>query len=76
MQEPEQQLGPGVIERGEAELINDDQVVAEQVVDDAADGVVGQGPVEDLGEVGGPPPGPSLAVARWLKLSEAGSEPA
>jgi hypothetical protein len=34
-------LGAGVIERGEADFIDQDQVVAEQVVDDAADGVVG-----------------------------------
>ena len=51
--EPEQQLGTGVVERGEAEFVDDDQVVAEQVLDDAADGVVGQGPVEGLDEVGG-----------------------
>jgi hypothetical protein len=39
--EPEQQLGSGVIERSEAELVADDQVVAEQGLDRAADGVVG-----------------------------------
>ena len=39
--EPEQQLGAGVIERGEAELVADDQVVAEQGLDDLPDGVVG-----------------------------------
>ena len=39
--EPEQQLGSGVIERGEAELVADDQVVAEQGLDDLPDGVVG-----------------------------------
>jgi hypothetical protein len=43
--EPEQQLGSGVIEWGEAQLVTDDQVTAEQSLDDAADGVVGQGPV-------------------------------
>jgi len=51
--EPEQQLGAGVIEWREAQLIDDDQVVAEQVLDDAADGVVGQAPVEGLDELGG-----------------------
>jgi hypothetical protein len=38
---PEQQLDSGVVERGEAELVADDQVVAEQRVDYLADGVVG-----------------------------------
>jgi site-specific DNA recombinase len=38
---PEQQLGAGVIQRGEAELVADDQVVAEQGLDDLPDGVVG-----------------------------------
>ena len=51
--EPEQQLGAGVVERGEAEFVEDDQVVAEQGVDDLADGVVGQAAVEGLDEVGG-----------------------
>ena len=51
--EPEQQLGAGVVERGEADLVDDDQVVAEQGVDDLADGVVGQAAVEGLDEVGG-----------------------
>ena len=51
--EPEQQLGAGVVERGEAHFIDDDQVVAEQVLDDAADGVVGQTAVEGFGEIGG-----------------------
>ena len=51
--EAEQQLGAGVIERGEADFVDDDQVVAEQGVDDAADGVVGQAAVEGLGQVGG-----------------------
>ena len=51
--EPEQQLGACVVEWREAHLIDDDQVVAEQVLDNAADGVVGQAAVEGLGEVGG-----------------------
>ena len=51
--EPEQQLGAGVIERGEADFVDEDQVVAEQVLDDLADGVVGQAAVEGLDQVGG-----------------------
>ena len=43
--EPEQQLSAGVIERGESDLVADDQVVAEQGVDDPADAVVGQAAV-------------------------------
>src|SRR5262249_11355885 len=48
-----QQLGAGVIERGEADFVDDDQVVAQQCGDDAADGVVGQAAVEGPGQVGG-----------------------
>jgi hypothetical protein len=44
--EPEQQLGAGVIERGEPEFVEDDEVVAEQVLDRLANGVVGEGAVE------------------------------
>ena len=51
--EPEQQLGAGVVERGEAELVDEDEVVAQQGVDDPADGVVGQAAVEGLDEFGG-----------------------
>jgi hypothetical protein len=51
--EPEQQLGAGVVERGEADFIDQDQVVAEQVLDDAAGGVVGQAAVEGVGQIGG-----------------------
>ena len=51
--EPEQQLGAGVVQRCEAELVDEDEVVAEQGVDDPADGVVGQAAVEGLDEVGG-----------------------
>jgi hypothetical protein len=49
----EQQLGSGVIERGEPDFVDEDQVVAEQGVDDPADAVVGQAAVEGLGEPGG-----------------------
>ena len=51
--EPEQQLSAGVIERGEAEFVEDDQIDAEQGFDDLADGVVGQAAVEGFDEVGG-----------------------
>ena len=51
--EPEQQLGAGVVERGEPEFVEDDQVDAQQGFDDLADGVVGQAPVEGFDEVGG-----------------------
>jgi hypothetical protein len=51
--EPEQELGACVVERGEARLVDDDEVVAEQVLDDAAGGVVGQAAVEGLDEIGG-----------------------
>ena len=51
--EAEQQLGSGVVQRCEPEFVEDDQVVAEEGVDDVADGVVGQPPVEGVDEVGG-----------------------
>ena len=51
--EPEQQLGAGVVERGEPDFVDQDEVVAEQVVDDLADGVVGQAAVEGVDQVGG-----------------------
>ena len=46
--EPEQQLGAGVVERGEADFVDDDEVGAQQGVDDFADGVVGQAAVEGV----------------------------
>src|SRR6202035_2097136 len=49
----EQQLRGGVIQRREADFVDNDQVVAEQGVDDPADAVVGQAAVEGLGELGG-----------------------
>ena len=51
--EAEQQLGSGVVERGEAEFVEDDQVDPQQGFDDLADGVVGQAAVEGFDEVGG-----------------------
>ena len=49
--EPEQRLGSGVVERGEPDLVHDDRVSTQEVLDDAADGVVGQAPVERLDQV-------------------------
>jgi hypothetical protein len=46
-------LGSGVVQRGEPKLVDDDQLVAEQGVNDASDAVVGQSPVEGLDEFGG-----------------------
>ncbi|RVX46417.1 hypothetical protein EDD27_9297 [Nonomuraea polychroma] len=43
--EREEQLRAGVVQRGEAHLVYH-EVVAEQVLDHAADGVVGQTPIE------------------------------
>ena len=40
--EPEQQLGAGVVERGEADLVDQEQVVPEQRFDGLANGVVGE----------------------------------
>ena len=49
----EEQLGAGVIQGREPDFVDDDQVVAQQGVDDLADGVVGQAAVEGFGQVGG-----------------------
>jgi hypothetical protein len=43
--EPEQQLGAGVVQRCEAEFVDDDQVVTQQAVDDLSDAVIGQAAV-------------------------------
>ena len=51
--EPEQELGSGVVERGEPDFVDEDEVAAEQVLDDAADGVAGHAAVERLSQVGG-----------------------
>ena len=50
--EPEQQLGTGVVQRGEADLVDQEDVVAQQHLYDLAHGVVGQAAVERLDEVG------------------------
>ena len=51
--EPEEELGTGVVERGEADLVDDDEVGPEQLFDHLADRVVGETPVEGLDELGG-----------------------
>ena len=51
--EAEQELAAGVIERGEADLVDDDEVVAAHGFDGFADGVVGDGAVEVLDEFDG-----------------------
>jgi hypothetical protein len=51
--EPEQQPGARVVEGCESDFVDDDQVVAEQSVDDAPDGVVGQPAVESLRQLRG-----------------------
>jgi hypothetical protein len=51
--ESEWQLGAGVIEGREADFVDDDQLGAQQGVDDLADGVVGQAAVEGFDQVDG-----------------------
>ena len=51
--EAEEQLRAHGIERGEAELIDDDQVIAKQAVDELADRVVSQPAIERLDQVSG-----------------------
>jgi hypothetical protein len=46
-------LCSSVVERGEPHLVADDQVVAQQQVDDPADAVVGQAAVEGFDQAGG-----------------------
>jgi hypothetical protein len=45
-------LGAGVVERREAEFVEDDQLVAQQPVDDFADAVVSESSVEEFDEFG------------------------
>ena len=51
--DPEQELAAGVVEGCEADLVDDDQVVAAHGFDGFADGVVGDGAVEVLDELDG-----------------------
>ena len=46
-------MGAGVVEWGEAHLVDQDEVVAQQGLDGLADAVVGQAAIERLDEVGG-----------------------
>src|SRR5207247_6370615 len=50
--EPEQQLGAGVVQRGEPGFVDQEQVVAEQGLDHLPDAVVGQAAVEGVSQVG------------------------
>lgn len=70
---PEQQLGAGVVEWGEAYFVDDDQVVTEQVVDDPADRVVGHAAEEGLDEVGG---GEVALLVAGADGGDAGADPA
>ena len=47
----EQQLCIGLVEWREAHFINEHHVIAQQVVDDTADGVIGETAIELLDEV-------------------------
>ena len=48
--EAEQELGAGVVEGREAQVVDDDEVGPQQALDEPADGVVGEPAVERLGE--------------------------
>ncbi len=65
--EPEQQLGAVVVQRGEADLIDDDELVAQQRLDESADAVVREAAVEGLDELGGGevPDAWPAATAEW-----------
>ena len=49
--EAEQQLGAVIIERREAKLVDDDEIEAQQRIDDLADGVVGESTIEGLDQL-------------------------
>jgi hypothetical protein len=51
--EAEQELGAGEVKGCKAQFIEDDQVGAEEVVDDIANRVVGDAAIERLDKVGG-----------------------
>ena len=44
--EAKEQLTTSGVERGEAKLVKEDEVGPQQVVDEPADGVIGEAPVE------------------------------
>ena len=67
--EAEEQLRAHGIERRKPELVDDDQITAEQAVDQLADGVVGEAAVQRLhkvsgGEIADPAPRGHRCVAR------------
>jgi hypothetical protein len=49
--EADKQLRPGGVHRGEADLVDQDEVAPEDLLDDAADRVVGESPVGGLDEI-------------------------
>jgi hypothetical protein len=51
--EAEEELGGVVVEGREADLVDEDEVGAQDGLDDSADGVVGEAAVEGLDEFGG-----------------------
>ena len=51
--EAEEQVAAGVVQGREAEVVDDDEVVAQEALDDPADRVVGEAAVERLDERGG-----------------------
>ena len=66
--EPEEELGTGVVHRGEADLVDHDEIRAQDLLDHLANRVVGEAPVEALDEFGGgevadPPTGVDRSVA-------------
>ena len=60
--EPEQQLAPGRVQGCEPDFVADDQVVAQQGLDDFPDAVVREAAVEVLDEFGGGEVADSLAL--------------
>ena len=51
--EPEQVVGGDAVKRGEAEVVDDDEVVAQEAFDQLADGVVGEAAVERFDQLVG-----------------------
>src|SRR5437870_9729875 len=51
--ETKEQLGTSVIERSKPQLVDQDQLMAQEVADDLADGVVGQAAVQGFDQISG-----------------------
>src|SRR5581483_12245277 len=49
----EEQLGAGVVHRGEADLVDQDEVGLQDLLDHPSDAVVGETAIEDLDKLGG-----------------------